>query len=1026
MKTTLKFSLAPLLLTLIFLVFGVHQTHAQVVTTSSSTVIGSMTFDPIEFVSLESYWGKENHFKFEGSKVPIYEEYGIPQNQWQTWSDFWNSLTMDNFYVDDSGGYEEDYSMTNPFGFSCYYDTYLSVDNISYITTNCAGSLEWLANGGPKSITLSTKNNVTIGVCGKVLTGPGTWTVNDLPSECVTDTSSYYDSNGYGNIIAGPITVTQVVTPPLNLTAKPSNDYSHIDLSWTPSTSTDQTAQFIERATSTNPLTIYSTTSIKTTAYTDSHIKEPLNYYDIDAHYPAVQPDGSTIDDKSSHGNDDDNYANNAISNKVCVSELKMIYDLLPDTLSGKIPLPAKLSTLASLNSGTIKQAIADANLSGQPLNTALQNAIGSMSSLDPGVVSDISREVTDSVINLGKNYGLTPTESGLLFSGIISGDTPFNVISFSFKPGPVIAAGFYSKFLYQVKKSVPTIDCIGPSGNLFYNPPSVTKSSKTSSPNTHTLNGSGFSSSNNSISLTPSVSASGGSSSLAPSKNTGLLASIGGAYKAVTGIIQSVINVLLPSNSASVAKDYQSTTTANPTPTPVTTEPATTTQVSNPTVNGYYEIDGVPSDDADGTSITFTVPNTVPDGVYTVGAASEASDWTQTPFTITVTGNGVGDPTTIIGTDTGSAQPLVSIDSTSTTATSTYLVWYSPSTTTLGYEVRETSPDVATIVGTTTNTSFLWSGLKPGTNYCVYVYTLDSSGTNATSSTCFTTLLLQPGTLTLKSINWNNLGNIIADSYYNPKVNFGGDDSLPYNDDVTATEWCKHVPGASYTAGTSHTNWANPQDGIHYSFDGTNWIAHDGGDYPRWYECTGSAVAAPVNDQSTGVDVYAPVTITTLPVDTTTTTQTWTPAFKKIFVPSSTTTVSTSTSGPALFATSTTDASTIYVWDGGTVTTDCGLGYVMVNGVCQFGTDSNTLSSGGSNNENTAPVINGAASTTYTGVYDNKYYNNGAASTTYTGMGTDASGNNFNVLNGVTCPSPSKHFNSAGNCVASSSLIEI
>ena len=198
-----------------------------------------------------------------------------------------------------------------------------------------------------------------------------------------------------------------------------------------------------------------------------------------------------------------------------------------------------------------------------------------------------------------------------------------------------------------------------------------------------------------------------------------------------------------------------------------------------------------------------------------------------------------------------------------------------------MGYEVRETSPDLLTIVGTTTKTSFLWSGLKPDTNYCVYVYTLDSSGTNATSSTCFTTLLPQ-GTLTLKSVNWNNFGNNMPNFFENPRVNFGGEDSLPYNDDVTATEWCKHVPGASYTSGTSHTNFANPQDGIHYSFDGTKWISHNGGDYPRWYDCSTASVG------------------TTSPITTTP------------ILPAP-------TSGPVLFATSTTNASTIYVWDGGT-----------------------------------------------------------------------------------------------------------
>ncbi len=106
-------------------------------------------------------------------------------------------------------------------------------------------------------------------------------------------------------------------------------------------------------------------------------------------------------------------------------------------------------------------------------------------------------------------------------------------------------------------------------------------------------------------------------------------------------------------------------------------------------------------------------------------------------------------------------------------------------------------------------------------------------------------------GSLTLKRIDWmtdpsnipteaNSTRNTTSDIYYNPRVNFGGIDAIPYNDTKTATEWCKtksHQP--AYVSGESFINFVNPQDGVHFKYDGSKWIQLGSGDYPRYYVCS-------------------------------------------------------------------------------------------------------------------------------------------------------------------------------------------
>jgi hypothetical protein len=76
------------------------------------------------------------------------------------------------------------------------------------------------------------------------------------------------------------------------------------------------------------------------------------------------------------------------------------------------------------------------------------------------------------------------------------------------------------------------------------------------------------------------------------------------------------------------------------------------------------YEITGIPS--SDGVTLTFSVPNTVPDGTYNISVGAFNSPWANTSSTIIISGNGKGDPTTAIGatptqtTSTNPANPIL------------------------------------------------------------------------------------------------------------------------------------------------------------------------------------------------------------------------------------------------------------------------------------------------------------------------------------------------------------------------------
>ena len=121
-------------------------------------------------------------------------------------------------------------------------------------------------------------------------------------------------------------------------------------------------------------------------------------------------------------------------------------------------------------------------------------------------------------------------------------------------------------------------------------------------------------------------------------------------------------------------------------------------------------------------------------------------------------------------------------------------------------------------------------SGITPGQ----YTAEVDYGTIKVLSNSFF---IANPVTspLTIQSIFWNKPASD-GDTYSDPRVNFGSEDLIPFDDDVTATEWCKAVSGKSYTSGVSYGT--GPYDQLRYRFDNPGWTEINGGVYPRSYKC--------------------------------------------------------------------------------------------------------------------------------------------------------------------------------------------
>ncbi len=102
--------------------------------------------------------------------------------------------------------------------------------------------------------------------------------------------------------------------------------------------------------------------------------------------------------------------------------------------------------------------------------------------------------------------------------------------------------------------------------------------------------------------------------------------------------------------------------------------------------------------------------------------------------------------------------------------------------------------------------------------------------------------------TYSASGINWqksgdipemaNGNGNTESVYYFNPRITIGGIDYVPAHDSLSASEWCKLVPGKNYSSGESFINWANPIS-ERKQWNGSSWVDLANGDYPRYYQCS-------------------------------------------------------------------------------------------------------------------------------------------------------------------------------------------
>ncbi|MEI6305154.1 MAG: hypothetical protein WCP09_04050 [Candidatus Taylorbacteria bacterium] len=147
----------------------------------------------------------------------------------------------------------------------------------------------------------------------------------------------------------------------------------------------------------------------------------------------------------------------------------------------------------------------------------------------------------------------------------------------------------------------------------------------------------------------------------------------------------------------------------------------------------GYYLINNIP---ANGASLSFTVPSNVPDGKYKVSVSGVDSPWNDTSYTIVVSGNGAGDPSTAIVEDlpptvqkplpTGKILKLIgrSASVASARAGEVTLSWTVPSGLSIpGYNLYNSDSrgiaSGAPILSNTNLTTYTVTGLILGKKYC-------------------------------------------------------------------------------------------------------------------------------------------------------------------------------------------------------------------------------------------------------------------------------------------------------------------
>jgi hypothetical protein len=468
----------------------------------------------------------------------------------------------------------------------------------------------------PDVVTITTTDTVNVrcnGVVVATFVGPGSLVSN-----------SHNACPGFTNYWPGIEFSIDIEnnTPPSNLKVATTSDPTVVKLSWQ-NNSTTQTGVVIERSSSVQPFTqIVQLLGSSVTSYTDTSLSPGIAFQ---YRARAVLPSGYS------------DYSNVASVTTGCASpndlvtsqQLKAVYDKLPNIVAGQISIPWYLQELAKTFTVAVNNGIAAYNLPGKSIQYGLGLAFQNINMLEnaggiyPAIGNKVLRFMNESNAKLGQKYGLSPAETNLLFSGMVSGDAKFTITSFKFNSNWALVF-FGSNVSYQAQKdtSTPWPQCVSasalaaaaaqmPSPKPAPSVSGITPTVGAQTPNTFTISGSGFDTTGNLIELTPI-------STTAMAPTSSLSANVYSAF----GEFWNFIKDLIPTVHAQ----------------------ATATSTDS---GSFYGISDVPSN---GSSLTFSVATTTPDGVYTVGIGGLYGLWDNTPYTITVSGNGAGDSTTEVG----------------------------------------------------------------------------------------------------------------------------------------------------------------------------------------------------------------------------------------------------------------------------------------------------------------------------------------------------------------------------------------
>ena len=255
-------------------------------------------------------------------------------------------------------------------------------------------------------------------------------------------------------------------------------------------------------------------------------------------------------------------------------------------------------------------------------------------------IISFVSKVLDD----FGTNLGLTQEESDIIITAVYVGEIKFKITQFDFVPGSS------NKITLSIQKTPTTLDpaefskllgakksVIDYLVNLFtkespYIDGTVARNIQVLTPaSIIKISGSGFTDINNTVKLTTAPS------SESNDQKASLLATphsfTGYVYSFFSNVWSFFVNII----------------------------PFTHGQITN-----TYIIGNLASDDSVGTSITFSIPTNVANGVYSISVASDNTNWLSTGFKATIT-NGTATVSGSAGINNGVYSDGATIPATAT-----------------------------------------------------------------------------------------------------------------------------------------------------------------------------------------------------------------------------------------------------------------------------------------------------------------------------------------------------------------------